>query len=583
MRLRQLLTTLKTDWQALTALAGLIAQSPRKKVVGLVALMLANALTEGIGIMLLVPILTLAGQAGQPSTDFGDWLNWIGLEYNLGAFLCLFVVLIALRSILQFMLQQVRNKLEFSIVDSLRSASFSALLQVEWRWMARERASDFSALLISNIGRIGNGLTMSIETLTRVLVALAYLAAALLLSWQTALIVGLGGAIVIISFAGLRRRVTEVGHSFGLANKAMHQQVQEGVAAIRMTKLTGNEAWQTSAFARVVEAVRIQQIAFARQSALGQSALQVGGATLLSAIVYIGLELWHVPIPILLPLLLLSVRLVPLLGSLQSGWQYWLHALPALTELRQLMAQLHSNAEPEDDGMPPLSLHRALELDDISMTYAGRTAPALNGISLTIPANQTTAIIGKSGAGKSSLADIITGLVEPDQGIFAVDSVPISGATRRRWRRSVSYVQQDTFLFHTTIRENLLWFNREASEAELTAALTTAAADFVFALPGGLDSIVGDGGVQLSGGERQRIALARALLRSPALLILDEATSALDQANENAIRQAIDNLHGNLTIILIGHRLAMLDKADQVIELGHGQIIRLLSGGAPKL
>jgi ATP-binding cassette subfamily C protein len=551
-----------------------MAQAPRKNLVAIVALMIVNALTEGFGIMLLVPILTIAGQSGPSTSRFTGMLDRVGLADNLGGVLCVFVVLIALRALLQFMLQRAKIALDYTIVDGLRAASFSALMRVEWRWMAQERASDFSALLITNISRIGNGLTMAIETFATALIAMAYLATALILSWQTALIVGLGGAMVIIGFSGLRRRVTEVGHSYGIANRAVHQQVQEGVAAIRMTKLTGNEDQQTSAFAKVVDAVRVQQIAYTRQSAIGQSSLQVGGAALLAIIVYIGLEIWHVPIPILLPLLLVAMRLVPTLGALQSGWQYWLHALPALTELRQLMVDLDQNAEPEDAGLPLLPLNNAIAFDAVSLTYAGRTAPAVNNISLAIPANQTTAIIGASGAGKSSLADIMTGIVEPDSGSFTVDSTPIAGATRRRWRRSISYVQQDAFLFHTSVRENLLWSSPDTSEAELKAALTTAAADFVFALPDGLDTVVGDGGVRLSGGERQRIALARALLRSPALLILDEATSALDQANENAIRQAIDNLHGNLTIVLIGHRLAMLDKADQVVVLAKGQVIQ---------
>jgi ATP-binding cassette subfamily C protein len=135
-------------------------------------------------------------------------------------------------------------------------------------------------------------------------------------------------------------------------------------------------------------------------------------------------------------------------------------------------------------------------------------------------------------------------------------------------------------LFHESVRDNLLWASPNASEAELNFALTTAAADFVFALPDGLNTIVGDGGVRLSGGERQRIALARALLCAPTLLILDEATSALDPANEAAIRLAIANLRGNMTIILIGHRLAMLDQADQVIELWDGQILRQGSSAA---
>jgi ATP-binding cassette subfamily C protein len=148
----------------------------------------------------------------------------------------------------------------------------------------------------------------------------------------------------------------------------------------------------------------------------------------------------------------------------------------------------------------------------------------------------------------------------------------VTGSARYAWRQHVAYVPQEAFLFHDSIRQNLLWGQPAASDADLHQALKNAAADFVFALPNGLDTVVGDGGVRLSGGERQRIALARALLRRPSLLILDEATSALDVDNEARIRRAIEQLHGNLTVVIIGHRLPTLEHADLVIELDAGRI-----------
>lgn len=572
--LKRTISSRQTDKLALLALVGLLREAPRRNVLLVFTLMLTAAVTEGIGIVLLVPILTVTGQTGQSASQLSGLLDGFGLQHPLGTLLCLFVVLIALRALLQYFLQEARNRLEFGVVDGLRANCFNRLVHVEWRWMAQGRASDFSALLITNIARVGSGLTSAIQLVATSLVAIAYVATALILSWQTALVVAVGGAAVILGFSGLRRRVAELGHNFGLANKTMHQQVQEGVAAIRMTKLTSNEGRQTTAFAKVIDTVRRQQLAYSRQSMLGQATLQIGGAALLATIVYIGLELWHVPIPILLPLLLVSIRLVPILSALQQGWHNWLHAVPALNEIGEMLVDLEHNAEPVDMNVERLELTKAITLNSVSLLYAGRTAPALDAISLTIPANQTTAIFGASGSGKSSLADIMTGIIEPDQGVFAVDDIPIVGSKRRQWRRSLSYVQQDAFLFHASVCDNLLWASPHASEEELNIALTAAAADFVLTLPDGLDTIVGDRGVRLSGGERQRIALARALLSSPTLLILDEATSALDPANEAAIRRAIANLHGNMTIILIGHRLAMLDQADQVIELHEGQVIQ---------
>lgn len=568
---------MQSDMSALRSLAGLMREASGKRLAILLALMIVAALTEGIGVMLLVPLLAVAGKSGTTPFALDDMFEWLGFSPNLAILLGVFVALIALRALLQYVVRQARDTFEFAVVDRLRDECFSGLMNAEWRWMAGRRASDFSALLITNIGRVGSGLTSAIDMFATSFVATVYLTTALILSWQTALVIGFGGAMVMIGFSGLRREVLELGYSYSLANKEMHQKVQEGVAAIRMTKLTDNEDKQSSGFVRVIQSVRMQQRAYTRQASLGQAALQVGGAAVLSAIVYVGLELWRLPVPILLPLLLVSLRLIPILETLQQGWQNWLYAAPALVDIRALQNELRQNAEPEDARLEPLALNREIEFSSVSLTYEGRTSAALTDVSFTMKANQTIAIIGESGSGKSSLADIITGLIEPDDGTFNVDGVPICGTMRRRWRRSVSYVQQDAFLFHASVRENLLWSKPDASESDLEIALRTAAADFVFALPLGLDTIVGDGGVLLSGGERQRIALARALLRSPALLVLDEATSALDHANEAAIRSAIANIHGNMTILLIGHRLAFLDEADQVIELQNGKVVR----GAP--
>jgi ATP-binding cassette subfamily C protein len=166
------------------------------------------------------------------------------------------------------------------------------------------------------------------------------------------------------------------------------------------------------------------------------------------------------------------------------------------------------------------------------------------------------------------------GLLKPDQGHILVDGRAVYLYGNAAWRQGISYVTQETFLFHDTVRANLLWARRDASEAELQQALCLAAAEeFVAGLPQGLDTVLGDRGVRLSGGERQRLALARALVRRPTLLILDEATSALDGANEQRIHQALATLHGRLTIVLITHRLSTVRMADRILVLDDGRVV----------
>jgi ATP-binding cassette subfamily C protein len=273
-------------------------------------------------------------------------------------------------------------------------------------------------------------------------------------------------------------------------------------------------------------------------------------------------------------MVLIFSRLIPLFMSAQQQLHYCLNALPALDDGQRLLATCELHAEPEEStGSTPWPIQWAIELHAVSVHYADRETPALNGLSVRFAARTTTAITGASGAGKSTLADVLMGLLVPDEGSLLVDGVPVTGSARQRWRRSVAYVPQEVFLFNDSIRNNLLWARADATVADLELALARAAAtDFVARLPQGLDTRVGDGGIRLSGGERQRLALARALLQKPSLLILDEATSALDLENEIHIRNAIDELHGELTVVIIGHRLATRERADQVIALDRGRL-----------
>jgi ATP-binding cassette subfamily C protein len=214
-----------------------------------------------------------------------------------------------------------------------------------------------------------------------------------------------------------------------------------------------------------------------------------------------------------------------------------------------------------------------VRFDSVSFKYEDGAQPALASVKLTIPAGQTTAIVGPSGAGKSTLADLLLGLIVPTEGRVLVDETPLTPGLLPAWRDQIGYVPQDSFHFHDTVRTNLLWARPDASEAELQEALEVAAAGFVKRLPQGLDTVLGDRGVRLSGGERQRIALARALLRRPAMLILDEATSSLDSENERRVQDAIERLHGRLTILIITHRLTTVRRADLIHVLDGGEVV----------
>jgi ATP-binding cassette subfamily C protein len=277
----------------------------------------------------------------------------------------------------------------------------------------------------------------------------------------------------------------------------------------------------------------------------------------------------------LLVLAFIFMRLVPQINGVQRDVQIAAQSLPALEDLAAFTESCECAGEPlAGAGHQRASIGIGVVFERVSFTYPGTGPEVLHDVSLEIPSRSTTALVGVSGAGKTTLADLAIGLIAPTSGSVLVDGKPISGVSLRRWRNAVAMVPQDPFLFHDTIRANLLWGRPDADEDDLWAALGLAAAsDFVAALGDGLDTVVGDRGTRLSGGERQRLALARALLRRPELLVLDEATSSLDTEHELVIRTALAGLRGELTIIVIAHRLSTVSHADRIVVVDDGRVV----------
>jgi ATP-binding cassette subfamily C protein len=561
---------------ALRAFARLLGAAPLRQVLLLLALMTLAGLTDGMGILMLVPLLELLGSGQSSKAWVVQWqqaLEALGLSASVGGVLFAFVLLTAVRSGVQYAREQIGGRLQHGLVDQLRLRCFAALMQVEWRWLVSTRRADHANLLLGDVGRVGMGLNFGLSLLASAVTMLAYVAAALALSWHLTLVALAAAALVFALLGGQRRKAVQLGRSQTTASRAVHSNVQESLESIKLSKILGSEARHLAQFTQTTQQLRGKQLQFAAETSLSKALFQWGGGALLAAYLYAGLVLWHTPVPELLTLVLVFSRLIPQFISAQQMFGHWLHALPALEQTEELLAQCQAHAEPQDSApRAEWRVQHSIALQAVSVAYAAREWPALQAVSLEFAARTTTAIMGASGAGKSTLADVLMGLLVPDSGTLMIDGEPITGAARRAWRAHVAYVPQEVYLMHDTIRRNLLAGMHNATDPQMHEALQRAAADFVLQLPQGLDTVVGDGGVLLSGGERQRIALARALLRRPSLLILDEATSALDVENEARIRQAIEQLHGDLTVVIIGHRLPTLEHADQVVVLEAGQI-----------
>jgi ATP-binding cassette subfamily B protein/subfamily B ATP-binding cassette protein MsbA len=221
-----------------------------------------------------------------------------------------------------------------------------------------------------------------------------------------------------------------------------------------------------------------------------------------------------------------------------------------------------------------LDWNRGIEFKEVALLYPGANKPALQGVSFSIQKGTTTAFVGLSGAGKSSILDLILGLQKPVKGTILIDSQDLASISSESWLNKIGMVSQDTFIFNDTIEENIRFGDPHATDSDIRRACDLAeASDFIAHLPHGLKTVIGERGYKLSGGERQRIALARALLKNPEILILDEATSNLDSHSERRIQNALGFLQKNKTLIIVAHRLSTIVHADQIIVLENGEII----------
>ena len=551
------------------------------QVVLAAGLMLLRSVTQSAQLLLLVPLMQLVGLDVE-----GGSIGWLaelvssafavfGIQPTLPTVLGLFVIFTTGLALVTRWQTIYNFKLEQDFTAALRQRLYRAIAGTDWLTFSRSRASDFTHALTTELDRVGAATNFLLRIVTDMALVSVYVLLALQLSVEMTVSVFVAGAALLLLLRKKTQAARWTGEDISLATNGLYSAAIEHLSGMKTTKSYGAEERNADLFSKLTDRVARMYLNGVRNYAETSFWFAVGSAILLSVILYISLKVLSLPASGLILLLFLFNRMIPMFNSVQQNYQEFLNALPAFAGVMKIQARCEAAAEPQGTCSERVELRDDIRFEDVSLTYSEESSvSAVQDLNLTIPAKRTTAIVGPSGAGKSTVADLVMGLISPSRGRITVDGEHLSRERIKAWRSKIGYVSQDTFLFNDTIRNNLLWACPEADEEEIREALRLAAAEeFVSALPEGLEAVLGDRGIRLSGGERQRLALARALLRKPDLLILDEATSALDSENEQRVQKAIEELYGRMTILVITHRLSTIRNADVIHVLEKGQMV----------
>jgi subfamily B ATP-binding cassette protein MsbA len=555
---------------------------------GLLTTFLASLL-DGFTLVVLIPLLKhLFGTTGElrpGSTQLEILVSRLteplvaGLSPGeaAGRLVVVLVLGLLLKNALSYASSQISVGVQEGLVRDLRTRIFDHLLTLDLGYFQRTRAGQLISGIITEVDQTKTVITASLLSLFQnlVVVAITLVVLSQISLRLTLLTLACVPAMVLLLqtlLKRLRRHARARAHERGEVTST----ITERIGAVRLIRAYGEEGRESKRFASQATRYRKQVIRTQRYSSLTSPLTEVFSGFLIIVIIWagtrpalIGLGAPLAPEAIIV-FLMAALKLTSPLKTISSYPAVMAVTLASAERVFEILDEPSTEADRPGEG--PARFERDLVFDRVSFRY-GQGDPVLSDVSFTLPKGRVVALVGPSGAGKTTLADLVPRFHDPTGGQVLMDGVPLTRLTRRSLRSLLGVVSQDTVLLNDTVHANIAYGSPGATRAQVEAAAQAANADlFVAQLPQGYETLLGERGTRLSGGQRQRIAIARALLRDPPILILDEATSALDTESERLVQQAIDRLMAERTVLVIAHRLATVRDADAIVVLDAGRV-----------
>ncbi|CAN5436652.1 ABC transporter ATP-binding protein [soil metagenome] len=561
---------------SLVALIHRVAQ-PRPGVGAVIILLgLTSAVLEGLGLILFIPLIQSLGGTSGSASGVQRLLERLLLPIPEGQLTAWLVVMlcisILIKNLVNLLNTAVTRKMNGDVAHQLRARIFDQTLSSCIDYRVDTRRADISTTLSSNSWGVASALSLFYRMAVSLATFVVFIALMTGISTKLTLfaIAFLLLAAAIIRFT--TRQADAIGKAVVEENKQFGLRMWESMNSLQLIRSFGRERYERERFVDASDLVRHRLLTLDLLWAIPGTVSEVVITTLIGALILTA-HLSGIGIASLAAFLSLLYRLqIPTRELMQSKV-----ALDGMTAAIEDVANLLDVSDVPflvDGTKPAPALREGIVLDDVWFRYAPDEPWALKGVSLSIPAGKTTAIVGQSGAGKSTILALLFRFFDPDGGAIRADGVSISQFHIHGWRSQLALMAQEVQLFNDSILANIGYGRLGASHEDIVDAATIAHAHaFISNLPDGYETIVGDQGLRLSGGQRQRIALARAILRSPDILLLDEATNALDVEAEQAFQLALDRYSHKRTVVVIAHRLSTVQNADQVIVMNNGQVL----------
>ncbi|MBL6935314.1 MAG: ABC transporter ATP-binding protein [Alphaproteobacteria bacterium] len=541
---------------------------------------------EGIGFAMLLPIMEYVGADRNLDVLMAQSDLWrrlvpfadgLGLPVNLATMFAVSVLCILLRQVVQYLQVSYEARQVLDLNRHVQVKGFDKGLASRLDYHDRSVKGEFVSDLTTAVSA-ANSSIFSVITVIGVVVQLAaYLAALVVISLWLSLFL----MVSIVALGTVSRRMVRRSRSVSWEMTKINQKLMsflvERVSSMRLVRLSGMEKTEGSNLNRLIsglnDRIYIIQMINQRISVIFEPLAFI----MVFALMFVSIDILAMRVELVLMFCAVAMRTLPLMQQLVQSYQGLLAITGGMRTIIKRMDDFNSHRESDGGSLEFKSLDDSLRFENVIYDHgAGAEAPALNGVSMGIPAGKITALVGPSGSGKSTLIDLLPRLRDPDAGRITLDGIQNTEFSMKSLRSGIAFVPQRPQIFNVSAREHIQYGNFNINEAAIRkAAQLAGASDFLEALPEGYDTMLGEGGVRLSGGQLQRVDLARALARNSSVLILDEPASGLDADAEERFRHALARIREetDMTVILIAHGFSTVVDADQIIVMEQGKVI----------